>query len=144
MFILSLVLRCFRYNLSSSCLLSTKSHERVEGSNKIRCTVKMKEKLRGGRKTTHIDSSHRKNYSRVGNIFGKHRINDATLLSVCVKDYHQSQKLVYKKLVQRKVKKLNNMHVENATDGKFYSRAYVVYVQGSILQIKMSGTETRY
>lgn len=100
----------------------------------------MKEKLRG-RKTTHIDSSHGKNYSRVGNIFGKHRINDATLLSVCLKDYHQSQKLVYKKLVQRKVKKLNNMHVENVTDGKFYSRAYV---QGSILQIKMSGTETRY
>ena len=38
------------YNLSPSCFISTKSHERVEGANKIRCAVKMKEELKGGKK----------------------------------------------------------------------------------------------
>lgn len=54
------------YNLSPSCLISTKSHERVEGANRIRRTVKIKvdlEKLKGVRKITHIDSSYRKHYS---------------------------------------------------------------------------------
>lgn len=36
------------------------------------------------------------------------------------------------------------MHIENATDGKVYSSAYVVYVQSSILQIKMSGIVARH
>ena len=54
MFILSLALRCFMYNLSPSCFISTKSHERVEGANKIRCAVKMKEELKGVKKKTYI------------------------------------------------------------------------------------------
>lgn len=34
------------YNLSPSCLISTKSHERVEGASKIRGAGKMKEELK--------------------------------------------------------------------------------------------------
>ena len=59
MFILSLVLRCFMYNLSPSCLISTKSHERVEGASKIRGAGKMKEELKEvKKKNIHIESGH--------------------------------------------------------------------------------------
>ena len=46
------------YNLSPSCLISTKSHERVKGANKIRCAVKMKEELKEVKKNIHIESGH--------------------------------------------------------------------------------------
>ena len=58
MFILSLVLRCFMYNLSPSCLINTKSHERVEGANKIRGAGKMKEELKEVKKNIYIESGH--------------------------------------------------------------------------------------
>lgn len=129
------------YNLSPSCLISTKSHERVEGANRIRRTVKIKvdlEKLKGVRKITHIDSSYRKHYSWVGSVFGK-QSKSCNISECVVKDLLPKSEACLQSINSEEVQE-----VKQYACWKFYSRAYVVCAQSSILQFKMNGKLMRY